>query len=244
MEDNLLLLPINGWDIDALIKHGEFVILKKLLSYPQELRFTEKGMQLLEEGISSFLFQRFMKGSKRTKNNSNVFDGSSPASEVSFRVESGSQTTTTCSYGRIEEDIEAHDNMLIYNNSGMKGCGIYGVVDGHKGPSVALFVVSHFVDEFLSAAKFIRKQRIKKEEKNTLGKVNNLGLNKELPTTRGTSYLSSDKCPSMVPAVLKRTIGSLSYKMRKAKVADGATFVVTVVTPSKVCGGIGNILIE
>jgi hypothetical protein len=54
MEDNVLLLPMNGWDLDKLIRNGEFSILKKLLFYPQELRFTEKGMNLLERGLKKF----------------------------------------------------------------------------------------------------------------------------------------------------------------------------------------------
>jgi hypothetical protein len=54
MEDNVILLPMNGWDLDKLINDGEFSIIKKLIFYPQELRFTIKGMNLLEKGLHKY----------------------------------------------------------------------------------------------------------------------------------------------------------------------------------------------
>ncbi|KAK2953142.1 putative Leucine-rich repeat protein SHOC-2 [Blattamonas nauphoetae] len=49
MEDNVVLLPCGGWDLEALIDHFEIEIISTLLQCPQELRFTEIGMDALNK---------------------------------------------------------------------------------------------------------------------------------------------------------------------------------------------------
>jgi hypothetical protein len=209
MEDNMLILPVNGWDIEGLIQHGELAILEKLLRYPQELRFTEKGMDLLEEGIKQFLKQRELE-------QANKYLSTGPFSkppEVPLEVKSE------------------------YNHEGVKGCGIYVIIDGHKGPSVALFVISHFINQFMIAVRSIRHERIE-AQKNAKKSVDSLDGEKEdmksLGERGGTSYLGSNNSLSIIPSILQRTIISLTSKIRSLGVPDGAAGIFSVVTPNKV----------
>jgi hypothetical protein len=177
MEDNMLVLPVNGWDIEGLIQHGELAILEKLLRYPQELRFTEKGMDLLEEGIKQYLIQRELE-------RMNKYSPSNSFSSTS---------------------VEPSEIKSEYNYEGIKGCGIYIIIDGHKGPSVALFVVSHFVDQFMVSVRSIRHERIEMQ-KSAKRSVDSLdGERDELRSPRdrgGTSYLGSNNSPSIIPSIL------------------------------------------
>ncbi|KAH7818604.1 uncharacterized protein MONOS_8546 [Monocercomonoides exilis] len=67
MEDSVLLLPVDGWDIEKLVCEGEEGILARILKYPQELRFDEKGMKALEDREDEIWARRMREKEKRRK---------------------------------------------------------------------------------------------------------------------------------------------------------------------------------
>ncbi|KAH7822327.1 uncharacterized protein MONOS_12372 [Monocercomonoides exilis] len=67
MEDSVLLLPVDGWDIEKLVCDGEEGILARILKYPQELRFAEKGMKALEDREDEIWARRMREKEKSKK---------------------------------------------------------------------------------------------------------------------------------------------------------------------------------
>ncbi|KAK2951050.1 hypothetical protein BLNAU_14011 [Blattamonas nauphoetae] len=49
MEDAILLVPIDGWDLDGLVCDGEWDTIERLLTLPNELRLTRTGMEAMTE---------------------------------------------------------------------------------------------------------------------------------------------------------------------------------------------------
>ncbi|KAK2951421.1 putative Histone acetyltransferase KAT8 [Blattamonas nauphoetae] len=49
MEDNVLLIPCLGWDLDGLIRDKQYSIICLLLQYPPELRFSVSGSKRLHK---------------------------------------------------------------------------------------------------------------------------------------------------------------------------------------------------
>ncbi|KAK2964894.1 putative Leucine-rich repeat protein soc-2 like protein [Blattamonas nauphoetae] len=97
MEDAVLLLPIGGWDLKALIEQRSVDRIERLLKFPQELRFSTIGFDAMT---------------------------------------------------RIEQET---DSDLSAYHPEVKGCGLFGVFDGHKGPQAANFLSNHFVDAYLDS---------------------------------------------------------------------------------------------
>ncbi|KAK2945934.1 putative leucine-rich repeat domain-containing protein [Blattamonas nauphoetae] len=66
MEDAAILLPTSGWDVEALVEAGELNTLAFLLKFPQELRFTRRGVEMMQNALmdrrSSEVFVEGMRG--------------------------------------------------------------------------------------------------------------------------------------------------------------------------------------
>ncbi|KAK2950381.1 putative leucine-rich repeat domain-containing protein [Blattamonas nauphoetae] len=52
MEDACLLIPTFGWDVEALVNTDDFETLAIVLKYPQELRFTKRGIAQLNAKLN------------------------------------------------------------------------------------------------------------------------------------------------------------------------------------------------
>jgi hypothetical protein len=142
MEDALLLLPVNGWDIAQLVEAGEINILRRLLTLPVELRYTRRGMRLMEEREQRLWEQRMQKAAGRRDS---APDASVPATASPPPVPS-----------------------CPYRDPSVRGCGLYVVFDGHKGPSAANFFSSRVVDTFHAICKEVttdRKATLKTKKK-------------------------------------------------------------------------------
>ncbi|KAH7819618.1 uncharacterized protein MONOS_11805 [Monocercomonoides exilis] len=67
MEDSVLLLPVDGCDIEKLVCDGEVGVLARILKYPQELMFTEKGMKALEDREDEIWARRMREKERKKK---------------------------------------------------------------------------------------------------------------------------------------------------------------------------------
>ncbi|KAA6385677.1 MAG: hypothetical protein EZS28_018795 [Streblomastix strix] len=238
MEDSVLLLPIGGWDLEKLIDNNEMGIVKRLLKYPAELRFNERGYQALEKREERIWeknqAQKEAKKKIGSKNNSNSKnninndnkknknkkdddqdkDGSNQSSsdflldetqDISVNQEEDQDSDLERMKEKKkksrndkmkekeekqkklkEERKRKEEEELLKNNSNnkqklnipyrtddIKGCGIYAVFDGHRGPQTANFLMAHFVDSFLISAIQRRKKYILEQKKRMISPKQN-----------------------------------------------------------------------
>ncbi|KAH7819536.1 uncharacterized protein MONOS_11467 [Monocercomonoides exilis] len=211
MEDSVLLLPVDGWDIEKLMCDGEVGILARILKYPQELMFTVKGMKALEDRDDEIWARRMREKEKRKKermkrkrkewrrkreegkknpassgqsyeetldtdefelvdeteslytqkpaSNETASLSEVPNSSSANRPSPNSQPLSTESKGIIPP--------IPYFDKKLKGCGVYGVFDGHRGSDTAMYLTLHFVECFLSvsAVKGEKKRRMKRKKR-------------------------------------------------------------------------------
>ncbi|KAK2952132.1 putative leucine-rich repeat protein [Blattamonas nauphoetae] len=215
MEDALLILPIGGWDLESLIIERDFERMRRLLTYPQELRFTRIGLKAMNE--------------------------------LEFEIEE----QLRLSNAPICEDQSSHkrkskSRRIKSFHSRVKGCGIYGVFDGHKGAQAANFLSAHFVEAFLLCAHRMDAER----EKLRITPTPNASFSEN---TTSVDQPSPDQPELPLPdsfmcLLLQDTFAYLTKKMRMLKVDDGACALVSIVTPEKVyvsnCGDCRAVLVS
>ncbi|KAK2949422.1 putative Protein scribble like protein [Blattamonas nauphoetae] len=212
MEDTVLLFPCGGWDLAALAEDGESGIITRLLSYPQEYRFTTRGvrtMELLEENYWNRRMRR-----KERKERARLYAKQGLSPEEIDRQEA-------------ERENGPCDHFFCpYNHSPIRGCGLFGVIDGHGGSDVAHFISSHFVPTLVAvvSADAPSRRHIARRRAKAAGHMS------PPPNTQATSGYFS--------ALLKETALLLNQQLRQTYSSisrtQGACCVIAAVTPSHV----------
>ncbi|KAA6354090.1 MAG: hypothetical protein EZS28_050383, partial [Streblomastix strix] len=244
LEDSVIILPCGGWDLSALVEAGEIGILRRLLTCPQEIRFTARGWNAVEEREERLWAKRVArKREKKTQQNClDHFTNDISSFENSFELEPEDQR-------QEEEEIDEFedDDICPYVTNGIDGCGLYAVFDGHKGPLAANFFSVHFIDSFLRIVQRYKDTQLREErEQRKLKQKNRKSSHMNKNEARSLFYTQSQeksidwqntdglRKPPVILAVLQETLRLLTMKLRVLRVPDGSCALVCIVTKDKI----------